>query len=34
MKLLWEQDIVRSLEEFKNGCISMQRGTWLVIERL
>jgi len=35
MPFLWEQGIVKSLDEFKNGCIPMHCGALLaVIKRL
>jgi len=31
MKFLWEQDMVESLDRFKNGCIPMHSSTPVVV---
>ena len=28
---LWEQDMVRSTDEFESGCIAMHYDTWVVV---
>jgi len=34
MKFLWEQDIVKSSDEFENSCIPMHCGARVAIYRL
>jgi len=31
MKFLWEQDMVKSLDKFENGCIPLHCSTQVVI---